>query len=186
MQSRRDPRVDPDEPANADEREDHHAARSDDAHPESVKRRTSPPRSRTAPEFRAEPSPAVETSDLVELPVDAITSYARARASSVRPLPSEPMKSARSQAASYRPQAEPAPAPRAPSNTNVVTNLDPRLEQIEPIIDEANWHTVGKQLARSRRAGGYHRPWASSRPLPTRRFLATQGARKPTILPSVV
>ena len=145
MQSRRDPRVEPDEPANADEPEDHYAPRSDDAHPESVKRRTSPPRSRTAPEFR-EPSPAVETSDLVELPVEAITSYARARASSVRPPPSEPMRSARSQAASYRPQAEPAPAPRAPSNTNVVTNLDPRLEQIEPIIDEGNWHTVGKQL----------------------------------------
>jgi|SRR5580658_1445698 hypothetical protein len=147
MQSRRDPRVEPDDPANADEREDHYVARSDDAHPESVKRRTSrPPRSRTAPEFRAEPSPAVETSDLVELPVDAVTSYARARASSVRPPPSEPMKSARSRAVSYRPPAETAPAPRAPSNANVVTNLDPRLEQIEPIIDEGNWHTVGQQL----------------------------------------
>src|SRR5579862_8939743 len=117
MQSRRDPRVEPDDPADAGEPEDP-VARSDDAHPESVKRRTSsPPRSRTAPEFfRAEASPAVETSDLGELPVDAITSYARARSVSVRPPSSEPMKSARSQAVSYTSPEDTAPAPRAPSS----------------------------------------------------------------------
>ncbi len=142
MQSRRDPRAEPDDPPNEDE--DGHIAPTDDGHPESVKRRTSPPRSRTASEFRAEPSPVVETSDLVELPVEPITSYARARASSARP-PSEATRSARPQAG-YAPSAETARGHRAPSSANVVTNLDPRLEQIEPIIDEGNWHIVGKQL----------------------------------------
>jgi hypothetical protein len=143
MQSRRDPRAEPDDPPN--EQEDRYVAPSDDGHPESVKRRTSPPRSRTAPEFRAEPSPVVETSDLVELPVEPVTSYARARASSVRPPPSAHTKSARPHA-SYGPSAEAAHGHLAPSSTNVVTNLDPRLEEIEPIIDEGNWHIVGKQL----------------------------------------
>jgi hypothetical protein len=87
----------------------------------------------------------VETSDLVELPVEPITSYSRARASSVRPPPSEQAKSARAQA-SYPPSPEAVRSHRAPSSTNVVTNLDPRLEQIEPIIDEGNWHIVGRQL----------------------------------------
>jgi hypothetical protein len=49
-------------------------------------------------------------------------------------------------AASHRPAPEPPQTYRSGSSTNVVTNLDPRLEQIEPIIDEGNWHTVGKQL----------------------------------------
>jgi hypothetical protein len=144
MQSRRDPRAEPDDPPNEDE--DRHVAPSNDGYPESVKRRTSPPRSRAASEFRAEPSPVVETSDLVELPVEPITSYARARASSVRPPPSEATRSARPQASYAPPSAEAARGTRAPSSTNVVTNLDPRLEQIEPIIDEGNWHIVGKQL----------------------------------------
>src|SRR5271170_6064594 len=83
MQSRRDPRAEPDDSPDMDDREEQYVARSEDTHPESAKRRaSSPPRSRTAPEFRAEPSPVVETSDLVELPVEPVTSYARARAPS--------------------------------------------------------------------------------------------------------
>jgi hypothetical protein len=98
----------------------------------------------------------VETSDLVELPVEPVTSYSRARAPSAgHPSPpAQPAMDPTSEStSSLRPKVSHRPANeavqsthRAPSTTNVVTNLDPRLEQIEPIIDEGNWHTVGKQL----------------------------------------
>jgi hypothetical protein len=150
MQSRRDPRAEPDDLPGDSEPEERVARYSTATHPESAKRRaSSPPRSRTAADARAEGA-AIETSDLVELPVEQSTSYARTRASA-RPQPTEPASSPRSAvsqrpAVSHRPAPEPPQTYRSPSSTNVVTSLDPRLEQIEPIIDEGNWHTVGKQL----------------------------------------
>lgn len=149
MQSRRDPRVEPDDPPHSSEREDRRVtpgSRSDGTHPESAKRRASaPPRSRTAPEARADSGSVVETSDLVELPVEQVTSYARTRPTSAQPPPTEPANSLRPQV-SYRPSLDAPPTHRPSSSTNVVTNLDPRLEQIEPIIDEGNWRTVRQKL----------------------------------------
>jgi hypothetical protein len=157
MQSRRDPRAEPDDSPDTGDREEHHVARSEETHPESAKRRASnPPRSRTAAEFRAEPGAVVETSDLVELPVEPVTSYSRARAPSAghsSPSAQPAMEPTSESTGSLRPKMSHRPSieavqssHRAPSSTNVVTNLDPRLEQIEPIIDEGNWHTVGKHL----------------------------------------
>jgi hypothetical protein len=153
MQTRRDPRAEPDDSPDTGDREERYVARSEGTHPESAKRRaSSPPRSRTTPELRDEPSPVVETSDLVELPVEPVTSYSRARAGSAGES-SPSAQPASDSTISLRPKVSQRPAieagqstHRAPGNTNVVTNLDPRLEQIEPIIDEGNWHTVGKQL----------------------------------------
>jgi hypothetical protein len=151
MQTRRDPRAEPDDSPNTGDRGEHYVARSEETHPESAKRRAStPPRERTTPEFRAEAT-ALETSDLVELPVEPATSYSRARPLSagqsleIEPPANESTSNLRPKV-SHRPAIEAVPTAHRALSTNVVTNLDPRLEQIEPIIDEGNWHTVGKQL----------------------------------------
>ena len=148
MHSRRDPRAEPDDPPDSGDLEDRYVARGSRAEgqPDSAKRRaSSPPRSRAGTDSRVEPTPAFEANDLVELPAEPAPSYARSRAASVRPPPSEP-KTVRAPQVSHRPPIDAAPASRVPSNSFVVTSLDPRLEQVEPIIDEGNWHTVRQQL----------------------------------------
>jgi hypothetical protein len=163
MQSRRDPRAEPDDPDSESDREERYVPRSESLHPESVKRRTSAP-PRPHPDARPEAAGFVETSDLVELPLEQVTAYARARPplesapgvggvrasppsseGKVRAKPPPPSGSIARPVANQRPIEGPEEQPfqRAPSS---VTNQDPRLEQIEPIIDEGNWHTVGKQL----------------------------------------
>jgi len=148
MHSRRDPRAEPDDPPESSEREERYVPRGShgEGHPDSAKRRaSSPPRSRAGSDARVDPSPAVEANDLVELPVEPVTSYARARTASVRPPPSE-SKSGLAAQVSHRPPIDAVPASRIPSSSHVVTSIDPRLEQVEPIIDEGNWQTVRRQL----------------------------------------
>src|SRR5579859_5530889 len=148
MQSRHDPRVEPDDPPTSDELETG-GSHSQGTKPESAKRVTGAPPARPSFDPRVDPAGLGETSDLVELPVEppsrqrppAPESPSRQRATSADP----PLSRHGSQTGS-RASFEGSPPTRRASGNHVVTNVDPRLEQIEPIIDDGNWHTVGKQL----------------------------------------
>lgn len=147
MHSRRDPRAEPDDVPSESGREDH-VSRSVPSPPESAKQRASAtPRPRRTPETAS----VVETSDLVELPQEQPTSYAQARHAAATSPSSGSMRAAPSQMKRSTPEA--APPSRPASSSNVVTNLDPRLEQIEPIIDGGNWHTVGQKLGSLQESG---------------------------------
>ena len=147
MQSRHDPRVEPDDPPSADDVVSHPGSRSHGSKPESAKRVSVPP-ARPSFDPRVDPTGLGETSDLVELPVEP-PSRPRPTApqppTHQRPARAETPPSRQGSQTGSRASLE-APSPSRRASGSHVTNVDPRLEQIEPIIDEGNWHTVGKQL----------------------------------------